>query len=562
MRMEKEGDPCDKKKPGLHTLSWTVRVHPLLPPSFLHFNEPTFQGPCFLPNWFHLNSARLRTPTYTLEQHLDRSGPPAVMLTQRTSASRPDKSHDVAATLAKAASSRASTTITPTAADFARTQSRILQLSLAVRIAAVFALLCCASIQQAFDTSHELLSYSLDPDTLHGLSAGPFRWVRAFVRWDTIYFLSAAAPSGGYVWEQTLAFQPGIVALLRVLGYVTPSLDGSWSPTSALILATLAGNLAATVSPVLLYRLTWRVTRHAELAATAAVLSTFAPSGGSTLAAPTPESFFSCASLAGLLVLESARGKGIGWGKIVKASVWFAVATAFRTNGIMLVGYVVFKLLQGRDWAAVLKVVVAAVVCVLPSAAFQLWAYGRFCSTQEGRPWCEARLPSVYSFVQSHYWHVGWLRYWELAQLPNFALAAPVLLLIAYTARTFYRASSWKQLMFSLNPLTTSATTIPNENSHNPEHGKGDAVGLTLGSTPQAVPYVVHGVVLGALLLFASHVQIALRFATPGGMPMVWWGAAHAVLYAKPWLRRSIVAWLSLQSCAALVLYAGFYPPA
>lgn len=428
-------------------------------------------------------------------------------------------------------------------------QARLLRLSFFVRIALVILLVVTAHLQQAFDTSHELLSYSLDPSTAHGLSTGPFKWVLSFIRWDTIYFLAAASPSsplhrGGYAWEQTLAFQPGIIGLLHLCGYVTPQLDGTWSPTAAILVTTLLANLATLVGPVLLYRLTLRVTRNAELAYTAAVLSIFAPSAGTTLATPTPESFFSLASLLGLLTLEGS----LSWLALLVASSLFALATTFRANGTLLLGYLIFKLLRelraGRP-ASVPKLLVAGAVCGSPSVLFQTWAFSRFCPSP-GRPWCTARVPSVYAFVQSHYWHVGPLRYWQLAQAPNFALAAPVLLLIAYTARTFYRGSSWRQVVASLVGSTKS----------------GDGKKTTLSSSPGMTPYVIHAVVLGTMLLVASHVQIALRLATPGGMPAVWWGAAHAVLSGPRWARRLIVGYLAMQICVGLDLYAGFYPPA
>lgn len=438
----------------------------------------------------------------------------------------------------------------------AAAQSRLLRTSLLVRIVLV-TLLILASHQQAFDTSHELLSYALDPQTIHGLSAGSFKWVLAFVRWDTVYFLAAASPSapnsihpGGYNWEQTLAFQPGIIALLRVSGYVTPSLDVTWSPTSAILVATLLANLAAVFSPLLLYRLTLRVTRDAQLAYTAALLSIFAPSAGTTLAAPTPESFFSFASLVGLLCIE--HGGSVSWNAAVGASFWFAVATSFRANGTLLVGYIGYKLIrevrEGRVVSAGLKLVVSTAVCVAPNVLFQAWAYSRFCVQEAARPWCKATIPSVYTFVQSHYWNVGLLRYWQSAQLPNFILAAPVLLIITYTARIFYRHSIPRQIASSLlAPSSVSDVTT-----------KG--VGITLSGTPQATPYVIHAIILGNLLLFASHVQIALRLATPGGIPAVWWGAAHLVLHSR-W-RGLVVGWLAIQLCVGVELYAGFYPPA
>ncbi|SPO31286.1 related to GPI18 - mannosyltransferase [Ustilago trichophora] len=446
-----------------------------------------------------------------------------------------------------------------TAKKLAIAQSRILKLSLVVRILSIIFLIISSQLIQAFDTSHTLLSYSLDPSTSHSLSSGAFNWLLAFVRWDTIYFLSSAAPTslntihtGGYAWEQTLAFQPGIIAILRACGYVTPEMDGRWSPTAAILLTTLLGNVLAVVSPVLLHRLVWKLTRNAELAYTAAVLSIFAPSAGTTLAAATPESFFSFACLMGLLALESGTKPALGWAQVMEASFWFSIATAFRSNGMLLIGYVWFKLLRERNVIGILKLILSTAICIAPGVGFQLWAYTRFCLAGSGRSWCSSSPPSVYAFVQRHYWNVGFLRYWELAQVPNFLLALPVLVGIAYTVHTFYRDSSFSQIMTSANPLIPpGATTI-----------RSKSEGLSHTSTPAATPYIIHSMVLGVLLLFASHVQIALRFATPGGVPALWIGAAHAVLYAKPWVRRLVVGYLALQYVVAIGLYAGFYPPA
>ena len=89
-----------------------------------------------------------------------------------------------------------------------------------------------------------------------------------------------------------------------------------------------------------------------------------------------------------------------------------------------------------------------------------------------------------------------------------------------------------------------------------------DVVRSSVLALPVSVPargllvHALHTAALLALLLFASHVQIALRLCTPGGMPFVWYTAAAV---CPP---RAALRYLCLYGAVAGVLYAGFYPPA
>ncbi|TQS38422.1 hypothetical protein Golomagni_01071 [Golovinomyces magnicellulatus] len=38
--------------------------------------------------------------------------------------------------------------------------------------------------------------------------------------------------------------------------------------------------------------------------------------------------------------------------------------------------------------------------------------------------------PSIYTFVQNHYWNVGLFRYWKFSNIPLFVLSAPMYILI------------------------------------------------------------------------------------------------------------------------------------
>lgn len=57
--------------------------------------------------------------------------------------------------------------------------------------------------------------------------------------------------------------------------------------------------------------------------------------------------------------------------------------------------------------------------------------------------------------MQKHYWGVGMLRYWTLANLPNFLLAAPALGLAAAGVAAYVRANARHMATGGLVPLDT-----------------------------------------------------------------------------------------------------------
>jgi len=46
-----------------------------------------------------------------------------------------------------------------------------------------------------------------------------------------------------------------------------------------------------------------------------------------------------------------------------------------------------------------------------------------------------------FSFVQKHYWYQGFLRYWQVKQMPNFLLATPVVLIVVKLAVTYLQTN-------------------------------------------------------------------------------------------------------------------------
>ena len=415
-----------------------------------------------------------------------------------------------------------------------RAAARVLVASVLWRLVCVATLIITTHTQTAFDTSGALLRWTI-PGADREVAWDT--WAVPFVRWDTVYFVGMAHPLGGYQYEQMLAFQPGIVGILRLLG---TSHASPWSPTRAVVRTTLLANILSCVSPVLLYLVTRAQFRSEKFAVRAALLSVFAPASGTALSSPTPEPFFSFLALLGLTCLswDAAPRLARLW-----AAACFAGATLFRANGVLLSGFLIWHALWRPSLRRVPRSVAAwmadaltaggsVLLAGLPLALQQAWAYAHLCP---GRPWCRDTVPLPYSYIQAAYWDVGFGRYWTLAQVPNFVLAAPVLVLGAW---------AWVRLAHSWRRVWTDAWW--------PGQSEGQACELA---------HVYYTAAVLALLLFVSHVQIALRFATPGGLPLLWWGAA-LLCDEHPRVGRVFLGYLLWYSLAATVLYAGFYPPA
>lgn len=139
------------------------------------------------------------------------------------------------------------------------------------------------------------------------------------------------------------------------------------------------------------------------------------------------------------------------------------------------------------------------------------------------RPWCRARLPNVYAFVQQHYWGVGLLRYWRLQQLPNFLLAAPALLLAA--------AGTWSYVTH--NPALILCGGWPallhlmtSKHPRGSKQASASADSRRSGFLSSAVAVHIYPWAFMALCaLLAMHVQVATRFLSC--CPAQYWYMAH-----------------------------------
>lgn len=355
-------------------------------------------------------------------------------------------------------------------------------------------------------------------------------------RWDAQHFLFIA--ERGYVFEHNFAFFPLLPVVLRCVaaGLLWP-LSGWLTLHGRLLLAVALVNSALFVlSVAALYGLGCMVLRDHHLSLLSALLYCLTPANVFLMAGYS-ESLFAALTFSGLWLLER--------GSTVKACLVLGLATGARANGLVNAGFLLYLPLQralcqvrklSRDptvkwrclcyaWIAARFIGTAAVggfVISLPFGVFQYYGYKVFCQqlllTSEPippilrtlaqdkgyrvpdaaspfPPWCLKPLPLLYSYIQDTYWDVGFLRYFQLKQIPNFLLALPVITLGSLAAYLYFWADPRYCLWLGLF------------NKHAKEKEEKPPSGFF---SREAYVYIVHSTVLLLSGFFCMHVQVGI----------------------------------------------------
>ncbi|KAF8917812.1 GPI mannosyltransferase 2 [Mucidula mucida] len=323
-----------------------------------------------------------------------------------------------------------------------------------------------------------------------------------YLRWDAIHFQHIA--QAGYVYEHEWAFLSGLPFLLRIL------------PTPVFQLLSVAVDLGTTHA---LYYLSLEML--GEKIATLTTLLSLLPSSPATLRlAPYNEPFFIFLSYRGMLHCQRKQ--------FVAATVLFTLAGFFRSNSVLLAGFILWGMIVAPFLANTpirLSAILYVAPIFLPFLAHNAAAYMAFCTSADRPEWCARVVPSIYSHVQKTYWNVGFLNYYTPEQIPNFLIAAPPVLLL-------YSFCIWHlRRPRSPSPFLSHALT----------------------------PHVLHALFLTTTVVLSAHVQIMLRFAA--SMPLVYWAAAWLLLY-YPRLGYTWIAWSITWGVISVVLWSTFLPPA
>lgn len=193
--------------------------------------------------------------------------------------------------------------------------------------------------------------------------------------------------------------------------------------------------------------------RKRQIAFTAASLHILSPAG-LFLSAPYGESAFAFLNFTGMLVYALAAKTRFANGDhfafqealmSITSGLLFGLASTMRSNGIFsgvlfawdAIDAISSPLQLLHDFNKTKRFVATILPGILVGIGFaipQVVAYMEYCTSGNTRPWCDRVPPSIYSWVQSHYWGVGLFRYWTLSNLPLFLIASPVLVLLLFTA--------------------------------------------------------------------------------------------------------------------------------
>lgn len=388
-----------------------------------------------------------------------------------------------------------------------------------------------------------------------------------FRRWDAEYFLHIS--EHGYTYENTLVFYPLFPFCVR---YFT-KLIHAIAPNAcefrdlSLVVAVALNVIFFINAATVLYELTIQMfNNNRRFARIVITLFCFNPAS-IFFSAPYTESLFCWLSFS--VMLYSARNK---W---AAALLPLAMTIWCRSNGVLNLGFMVYFIARdacinrSNVFKALVKVSGGALVAGTAFTIIQAYFYSLYCEDNaiemsdvirqygqskgyilagQRRPiWCTFAIPYSYSYLQNYYWNVGYLKYYELKQIPNFALAAPILIVVI--AHAVHYLLNNEKIVFCLG-FTRNARNIQDVNQF---------------------VYVIHALALSLFCILFVHIQVSTRMLASSSPYIYWICAEHfhrenhpnsskAFLQPKSSITKFVKAWFLGYFVIGTVLFSNFLP--
>ncbi|GAB0088575.1 GPI mannosyltransferase 2 [Sergentomyia squamirostris] len=355
-----------------------------------------------------------------------------------------------------------------------------------------------------------------------------------FRRWDGQYYLHIA--EYGYTYENTLAFFPLFPLCVRTVSHFLHYLLPFLSLRALLLLVAVVLNIfffmKATQS---LYELSVWVFGRKSRAKIVAFLFCLNPAS-IFFSAPYSESLY--AWLTFTFMKQCVQE--------ISVSITFPLSLSIlsRSNGLLNIVFLAYIALRKviRELSVktflgvVLKTAVISFFVVFHFGLLQAYHFYLFChqlsitfpghivqyaqemglvmagnKTEMSSPWCSQKIPLAYSYVQDHYWNVGFLRYYEWRQVPNFLLATPVFIVIISKFMHMFRFHRAYVLRLGLFDSVQG--------------------GMRRVDTESFV-FVAHATALTIFCFLFIHVEVTTRMLASAS-PILYWTIAETFHYAQ-----------------------------
>lgn len=375
--------------------------------------------------------------------------------------------------------------------------------------------------------------------------------LEGLTRWDAQYFIHIA--KYGYTYENTLAFFPLFPLSMRYMSrVVSPVIDYS----NVIVICGIVINFACFVKAALvLYDLSLVVFKNTKIAYRAAIIFCINPASIFFTALYT-ESLF--AYLTFYSMLESTKNNPCVF-------LPLSLSCLVRSNGLVNLGFPVYFWLRNlmvtvlpnyilenkhfhgnvrsllfncrHIFISFSQIIFVIVLSLLPFGYWQAYNYAKFCKSDyhsdpldvpyhvqqfglennllmpkvNNFSWCNSKLPIAYSHIQNKYWNVGFLRYYEFKQIPNFILAVPVIYLMLKCCIEFL--TEHRSKFFTLEFF--SGKSRPSDNV------KKYPLDMFV--------FVVHALFLTKFCIFFVHIQVSTRLLCSAS-PLLYWYCALVTL--------------------------------
>ncbi|CAN6696747.1 unnamed protein product [Malus baccata var. baccata] len=382
--------------------------------------------------------------------------------------------------------------------------------------------------------------------------------IESSIVWDIVYFVRIA--ECGYEYEQTYAFFPLLPLCMSFLSRTVRSCalcfsfgaigSSYWARAVLGLSGYVINNIGFVFAAVYLYRLSVVILKDQEAAVRASILFCFNPASIFYSSIDIVRPF----SVVGLYHLIS--------GKDVIAVLWFVLSEFSRSNGVLNAGYFCFQtmhqaydavFLRKRPFLVLQVVVGGALRCIcifVPFIAFQAYGYNNLCLghlPSDMRPWCNARVPLLYNYIQSHFWY-----------LPNFLLASPILSLALCSIVHYAKSNpeNFFSLGFRAPPEDKDSAAVLFSLAEYSSRSQAKQGYLSVA----VLPCILHLGFRAATTFFVMHVQVATRFLSFS--PPLYWFASYIMKSRGTGKRWGYIVWAYSAAYILLgsLLFSNFYP--